>query len=237
MQQGILYGIGVGPGDKELITIKAVNTIKECDYLIIPKSGKENESIAGLIIDEHIKPETEKEFVVFPMKKDNQVAEVYRTVADEICRRLAKGKSVGFVTIGDPMFFSTFCYLKYIVEAAGFTTKSVAGVFSFAAIASDLGIPLGLQNDKLCVVTEYVELETEKIIEMFETVIFLKIARYYNSVKPVLTEKNILDKCFLVSNCGLENEKIINDLADMEENNIPYLSTMILRKGNTNGKR
>jgi len=237
MGHGIFYGIGVGPGDKELITLKAVNTIQKSDYLIIPKASQENKSVAGKIIDEYLKPKTEKEFIIFPMTKDNQVAEIYKKASDKICEKLLNGKNVGFITIGDPMFYSTFCYLKYFVESAGFETKSVAGIFSFAAIASGLGISLGLQDDKLAVVTGYKGTETDKIIEMFETVIFLKISKYYRSIKSVLVKKNILDKSFLVSNYGMENEKITNDLKNMEEDDITYLSTMILRKGNIDGKR
>lgn len=237
MKQGVFYGVGVGPGDPDLITVKAIKIIEKADCIIIPKSARDSESTAGEIIKKYIKPKTEIKFVVFPMGSDKNVMEIYEKTGDEISSGLSTGKNIVFVTIGDPLFYSTFCYLKYFVEKEKYLTESVPGVFSFAAIASKLGITLGIQNDKLAVITDYSVQETEQILDIFDTVVFLKIKRYFGKVKNILGEKDLLKNCFMVSNCGMPDEETIENLSELEPEKIPYLSTMILRKGNKNGKR
>ena len=109
---GKLFGIGVGPGDPELLTVKAINAIKQLDVIIAPKTEKKDGSVALNIASQYIKPETEIVYQVFPMTvgfAEDDTA--WQSNKQEILELLQAGKNVGFLTLGDPMFYSTYIYV------------------------------------------------------------------------------------------------------------------------------
>ena len=109
---GTFYGIGVGPGDPELLTVKAINALKKIDVLIAPKTEKKSDSVALSIAQPHLKPTAEIFYRTFPMVKDfAQETAVFEAHRDEILKLVSGGLNVGFATIGDPMFYSTYIYI------------------------------------------------------------------------------------------------------------------------------
>ncbi len=141
MKKGKLFGVGIGPGDKELITLKAVNTIKNADVIAIPDSlsGKNR---AYEIIKEYIY-EKEIIFIPMPMVKDKEHLKAsHESGAELIINYLDKGRNTAFATLGDPSVYSTYMYIHRIVESKGYDVEMIAGVTSFCASAARLNISL-----------------------------------------------------------------------------------------------
>ena len=148
---GTFYGIGVGPGDPELITVKAYRTISACGTLVFPSKTKEN--CYAYQIAAQICPEIDKKelfFFDFPMKKDKkELEQVHDTIYEKIGRRLADGVDVAFLTIGDPTVYSTFGYIKKRAAADQKEVRTLSGIPSFCAACARLGIALGEGKEQI----------------------------------------------------------------------------------------
>ena len=141
MDKGIVYGGGVGPGDPELLTIKALKVIKECDAIALPVSGTADKTqITAYQIVWKIYPEIDKKRIIFlsmPMIKDKKaLQQVHAEGAEQVCRKLDKGENVAFLTLGDVSIYSTFLYIQKLVEASGYETRVIPGVPSFWVICT-----------------------------------------------------------------------------------------------------
>lgn len=151
---GVLYGIGVGPGDPELMTLKAINTIKACDIIAIPAVSKE-ECYAYSIV-QAVLPEIEKKHIMctpFPMIKDKEKLTIsHNKIYCDIVSELEDGKNVAMLTLGDPSVYSTYMYIHKRVMQAGFTAVMISGVPSFCAAAARLGISLGEMRDEIHII-------------------------------------------------------------------------------------
>lgn len=154
MKRGTLIGIGVGPGDPELMTLKAARVIRECDVIAVPQKDKTR--CLALRIALGAIPELENGPLLevdMPMTKDAAALErAYAAGTALLCRELEEGKTVGFLTLGDPTVYSTYCYLHQRVAALGYETQIIPGVPSFCAAAAALGIPLCENRQELHII-------------------------------------------------------------------------------------
>ena len=140
---GKLYGVGVGPGDPKLLTLKAIETIRDADYVAYPTSGKGASNIAFEIVKEYIKDKETLEYLM-PMSRDKEyVQRCHDECAIDIKKYLENGKSVAFITLGDPSIYSTYMYIHKKIKEMGFQTQLIPGITSFCAAAASL-------NDSLC---------------------------------------------------------------------------------------
>ena len=149
--KGIAYGVGVGPGDPELITVKALRLIREAEVIAVP-GRKAEESVAYRIADAAAGGLEDKELVAvyMPMVNDREVIEEeHQKAASRLEEYLDMGKNSVFLTEGDPSVYSTFGYLRKILEEDGYTVETVPGVTSFCAAAARLGIPLAEWDEPL----------------------------------------------------------------------------------------
>jgi len=226
--KGCFYGIGVGPGEPELLTLKAVNVLKEIDILALPESKKEKGSVAFDIAKPYLKDGFDQMVLTFPMITDEEKKKKLRYEnALLIKEQLDKGKNVGFLTLGDPMIYSTFVYLLEYLKEFSVKTEIVPGITSFSAIAAKLGIPIVIGDEKFAIVSNF-DNNTEKIAELFDCIVFMKISSYKNEFIDLL--KKIKGRFYLVSNVGKPNEKVITELDDLINEEITYFSTLILYK-------
>jgi precorrin-2/cobalt-factor-2 C20-methyltransferase len=223
---GTFYGIGVGPGDPELMTLKAVKTIGVCDVIAAPGSGAERQTalnIAGAYIKS-------KQIILLemPMTRDHEtIRGSHRQAADIICGKLSEGKNVGFLTLGDPMLYSTYSYLHKLVEARGFSAKAVPGVTSFCAAAAALGEPLCEGGEALHIIpASYGDLDGA--IDLPGTKILMKSGKKLSDAIELLKEKNMLAKSLLAERVGMEGEKLMHDLS--EETCAGYFSVVIIKE-------
>jgi len=229
---GIFYGIGVGPGDPELLTLKAVNVIREVDVIIAPKTEKKEDSLALSIARPYLKDNVEIVKQVFPMVVNfEQSPEAWESNKNEILALLQAGKKVAFLTLGDPMFYSTYIYVFRLLENCGHEIETIPGVPAFCAIGSKLGYPLVEGNDILSIIPATATQEKIKeVIAVTDNVVMMKVYKNFPEIVDLLTENELTDKAVMISRCGLPDEMIIDDLEAAKEQKVNYLSTILARR-------
>ena len=198
MKKGKLFGVGIGPGDKELITLKAVNTIKNADVIAIPDSlsGKNR---AYEIIKEYIY-EKEIIFIPMPMVKDKEHLKAsHESGAELIINYLDKGRNTAFATLGDPSVYSTYMYIHRIVESKGYDVEMIAGVTSFCASAARLNISLCDGAEPLIIIPANYE-DNKKLLNLSGNKVLMKSGRKIAKVKQEIDECCLTDKTYMVEN-------------------------------------
>ena len=232
---GIFYGIGVGPGDPELLTVKAIDALKKIDVLIAPKTEKKSDSVALSIARPYLKPSVEIIFQTFPMVKDFAAEKkIFEANKDEILKNLRGGKNVGFATLGDPMFYSTYIYIFKLLEHSGVKIITVSGVPAFLAIAAQIGRPLAYGNDILTIIPATAELDAIKnFLDKADETVLMKVYKNFPDIVDALAARNLIDEAILVSRCGLDDEKIIKDVAAHKNEPLNYLSTILTRRSSS----
>ena len=233
-KQGIFYGIGVGPGDPELLTVKAINAIKKVDVLIAPKTEKKDGSVALSIAKPYLKPDVEVVYQVFPMVKDfAQSPEIFVENKDEILSLLRAGKNVAFLTLGDPMFFSTYIYIFRLLEHEDVKIETIPGVPAFLAISSKIGKPIAFGNDIISIIPATADIKSIKeVLKKSDSTVLMKVYKNFEEIVDTLEEHDMARQAILVSRCGMPDENIITDIVEHKHDNINYLSTIITRKDN-----
>lgn len=228
MKKGKFYGIGVGVGDPENITVKATKKLHEVDVIVLPEVKSGEGSTAFNIVKEYVKAGVEQMFLEFPMIKDVEARKVFRkNNADKISAELEKGKNVAFLTIGDPMTYSTYTYvLEHIADDV--EVETIAGITSFNSIAARLNVPLMIGDEDLKVVSVNRKTDIYKEIENNDNLVLMKISRNFEKIKKAIIETGNKENAVIVSDCGKDNEVVYWDVESVEE--VPYFSTMILKK-------
>lgn len=229
---GEFYGIGVGPGDPGLLTIKAIKAIQEADVIIAPKTEKKGESIALAIARPYLKEKVEIVTLLFPMvfcrMSLNEAWENNKKVLEGL---LASGKKVAFLTLGDPMLYSTYIYLYRLLEGSGYPRTTIPGVPSFCAAAARCGRPLAEGDEILSIIPATVtEERLQEITRLSDNTVFLKASSRFIKNITHLSEMGLLEDPVLVSRCGMPGEEIYWGSEAWERSEVPYFST-ILAKG------
>lgn len=225
MNKGKLYGIGVGPGDPELITLKALRLMKECPVIGIPGKNP-NESVAYKIAEGAYPEIGDKEIlkVVTAMTKDSDVLEDgYRKAADEIEAKLDEGKDVAMLTLGDPTIYSTYIYMQRYVEADGYEVEIVSGIPSFCAVSAKFKDSLMDRDEQLHVIPASYQIE--EALKLPGTKVLMKAASKMNVVKKALQENG--QKAVMIENCGMPDEKIYTSTEEIPEQASYYSLTII----------
>lgn len=228
---GTFYGIGVGPGDPELLTVKAANILKKTDVVIAPKTEKKEGSVALNIARPYLSKTVQICYQVFPMVKDFQNnPAAWEDNKKEIEDFLNAGKSVAFLTLGDPMFYSTYIYVFRLLEKDGVKVETIPGIPAYVAIASKYNQPIVEGDDILSVIPATADLKRIKnALNISNSAVLMKVYHNFDDVKETLKSADMLDNALMVSRLGLENEIKI-DLNNSEEVKVNYLSTILTRK-------
>jgi len=221
--KGTLYGIGVGPGDPELLTLKAIKTIKDCAIIAVPDSGADDQ-VALKIVHEYI-GEKPVMLLDLPMTTDKAVLQKKRELAAEaICSELETGKTIGFLTLGDPMIYSTYSYLHTIIVSRGYTAKVIPGVTSFCAAAAALGQPLCESSESLHILPSMYE--AENALHLDGTKVLMKSGKKLHEVIGLLKENNAEAK--IAQRVGMDGELLFNSLN--EDIKADYYSIIIVKE-------
>lgn len=213
MKRGILYGVGVGPGDPELLTLKAVRILQEADVVAMPDKGS-GEQTARKIVQAYIEG---KELLSCPtpMVRDKEVlAQSYEANADTLCALLDQGKNVAFITLGDPSVYSTYLYIHERVAERGYEARLIPGVPSFCAVAARLGISLCQGEERLLIVPA--SHSVEDCVDFPANQIYMKAGRRLGGLLETLEQHGRLEGAMAVSNCGMEEEQVWPRAADMD---------------------
>ncbi|MGI6092308.1 MAG: precorrin-2 C(20)-methyltransferase [Negativicutes bacterium] len=230
---GIFYGVGVGPGDPNLLTLKAIKVIQEADVIIAPKTEKKEESLAFTIAKPFLTETTEIITLVFPMVSDTEtLSEAWDTNKGIILDLLKQGKKVVFLTLGDPMFYSTYIYVYRLLENCGYPIETVPGITAFCAIGSRLGYPLVEGDDVLSIIPATMDDDKlDKALAMSDNVVLMKVYKNFHQVVEKLERHGLAEHAVMTSRCGLEDEVIIDKLTDIDKDyQLNYLSTIISRR-------
>ncbi len=220
----IVYGIGVGPGDKELITLKSLNILKKVDKIFVPISKEGKPSVAYEIVKDYIK-DKEVETLLFPMIKYKEKLKYYREKAAE--KILKENKDVAVLTLGDPTLYSTFSYIWKILAKKGVKVEIINGISSIFSAAKALNMPLVEGNEKLCILPHGKDIE--KYINDFDTIIVMKTKNLKDVLKKI-NNKNII--VGLVKRATFEDEKIaIGNIDNINFDEFSdYLSIAIIKR-------
>ena len=225
------YGIGIGVGDPEMITIKAVKVLKELDVVIVPDAGRDFESTAYKIAKDYLKSDSEIINMEFSMNPDIKKREEERKNNGKIVEEfLNAGKNVGFLTIGDPMTFSTYVYLLENISPVH-EIITVAGISSFADMSSRFNLPLVMGNETLKIVPLHKNCDIRKEIESADNIVFMKISLKFDELREAIRETGNMNNILMVSESGKDKQKVYFNLDEVDKDNVPYFSTMILKKG------
>lgn len=228
MIKGKLIGIGVGPGDAELLTLKALNILKNTDVICSPKSATKKPSLALSIVQIFLDERDDNYDLLeplFPMIEDEKILSKYwDDAATLIMDKLNQGLDVAFITLGDPTIYSTFTYISTRVNENGFKVEIVPGVTSFTGCAATAGISLA-EKDEIIVIVPKVDERLERILEHGDTFVIMKTSRHSDILEKTVS-KDLRDKEIIsVQNCGLKDEKVVQDFVKDKK----YLSTTILK--------
>lgn len=225
--KGILYGIGVGPGDPELMTLKAVRLIRENEIIAVPGENVK-ETVAYRIAVQAVPELADKKLlpIHMPMTHDqNEMKRWHEKGARELETHLDQGMNVIFLTLGDPTIYSTFTYLQKIVDRHGYETRLVSGITSFCAAAARINTPLVEWNEPLHILPAVHQLEAE--LEQPGNYVLMKSGKKMNQVKSILSESG--RAVSMVENCGMENEQIYKSTTEIPDN-ASYYSLIIAKE-------
>ena len=226
---GTLYGLGIGPGDPELITLKALRLLQAAPVLAYP-APEEGDSLARAIVAGHL-PGGQTEIAIrMPMVAARFPAqEVYDRAAAEIGGHLAAGRDVAALCEGDPFFYGSFMYLFGRV-AESHKVEVVPGVSSLTACAAVLGAPLAARDDVLNVVPATLEPQVlAGLLRDAEAAAIIKVGRHLQKVRKVLGILGLLDRARYVERATMGEQRIL-PLAEMEEETAPYFSMILLHR-------
>jgi precorrin-2/cobalt-factor-2 C20-methyltransferase len=232
---GKLYGVGVGPGDPQLMTIKAKNILDNIDLVAIPKTSKLKESLALTIAKGACSREWDILELVFPMSRDEDVlGNSWNEAVNAIEEKLSQGRDVAFITLGDPTVYSTFIYIYKILIEKGYQAEIIPGITSFCAGAARSGVSLAEGNEKIAIIPLVDDInELEKTMDNYDNIVLMKIAKNFKQIRELLYKRGDFNKRVLVSKCTMEDELIyqdISDINDIDSENMSYFTTMILKK-------
>lgn len=230
--KGVLYGIGLGPGDPELLTLKAARLLKEADVVLVPKGKKTGESVARLIVTAAVGEDLPFRELIFPMEKDPIVLEAHwKQAAETTAKELDEGKTIVFVTLGDVSLYSTFSYLSQALEKVGdYRIERVPGISSIQIGAARLSRELALGSGSFGVypLPENIE-DLDSALEEHETVVVMKIGGRLEELREFLRSRNLESSAGFIRRAGLPGEVIAPSMSELPEDSEGYLSLALLK--------
>jgi len=244
---GKLFVIGVGPGDPELLTLKAVRILKQVPCIVVPKGREEGSSLALSIVRKAI-PLDDKEIVElhFPMMKTASNAECglrnaelnqeldykWNEAVEAVLNRVDRGKDVAFITIGDPGIYSTYFYLnnRLLERKPSLVIEMVPGISSINASAARAGLSLGLGDERIAVLPANYMGNLQETLEKFDTVVLMKVSKVFGAVRDLLIKMGLAAGATYVVRAGMEDERIERDILKVRDEDLSYFSLVIVRK-------
>lgn len=236
-----LIGIGVGPGDPDLLTVKAVKAIQNADIIMCPASKVDRPSIALSVVDPLIDKSKNQEIVklIFPMTKDKEILEqTWKRNAKIMAEKVLSGKNVVYLTVGDPYLYSTWIYMHKDLEEnyPDIKISVIPGIVSMFTFASKVGISIAEGAEKVAIIPSCYDLSSVKeIAKNSETMVFLKDGRYFDQVINVLKESGFPDDSIFAigQDLGTENEIIRKlKLGDVNDDTLTtkYFSILVVKR-------
>ena len=234
VQAGTLYGVGVGPGDPDLVTVKAAKILKSVDVVYAASSTKNDYSIAVNIANAYIPENTPVVILSFPMTRDNEsVRQAWKKNAEMILETLGKGKNAAFLTLGDSMTYSTFGYILKNIKMldSNARVETIPGITSYQAAAASLNMPLVEGEESLMIMSGADGGDKlRKTAEKPDTVVFLKAYKNVTDIVEALNENGRYKTSRGISNISTDKEKIVEDISSFAETRPDYWTLIIAKQ-------
>ncbi len=235
MKRGVLYGIGVGPGDPELITVKGAKLLGSITHVFVPKPSQDSGSVALKIAKERVHPSAQIHELVFPMTTDKEKLYArWEQSARQILAVLDQGEDACFLTLGDAFLYSTYTYLLRSLRrlAPDVTVATVPGITAFSAAAALAEFPVGEAKEPVTIIPAADDLDAVRAaLAVGGAVIIMKIGKRLGRILDILEQAGALGRSVFVSHVGMEDQRIVWDLktlrGEMDESG--YLSVIIVR--------
>ncbi|MBI5178105.1 MAG: precorrin-2 C(20)-methyltransferase [Nitrospinae bacterium] len=237
MNIGTLYGIGVGPGDPDLITVKGVKLLASCKHLFVPKARMKSESVALDIVKGHLNGNTQVHELVFPMVTDKtELMKKWDESARAIAEILKTGSDACFITLGDSMLYSTYIYLLRALKNVlpEVKTVTVPGITAFSAVAALTDFPVGEAKEPVTIIPAADDLTAvENALKGEGTVVLMKIGKRLQGILDCLEKAGAIDDAVFVANAGMEDQRLETDLRKLrnEKPETGYLSIILVHAG------
>lgn len=234
MKPGTLYGIGVGPGDPELMTVKAVNILSRCSHVFVPKATSSGDSLALSIASRYISAGSQIHEIVFPMTLDRvELEQKWAESSHTIIKVLKTGEDACFLTLGDPLLYSTYIYL--LRELRGrlpeVTIVTVPGITAFSAAAALTEFPVGEAKEPVTIIPTADDLEdVREALVRKGTVVLMKIGKRLEDIINLLDKAGLLEQSVFVSHAGMDDQRVETDLRNLRKQGptAGYLSIILV---------
>lgn len=231
---GTLYGIGVGPGDPDLLTLKAVKILGRVGHVFAASSSSNDYSLALDIVRDHLPREVPVSFLDFPMTfNKDRLEEAWRANCETVVERLEAGVHTAFLTLGDPMTFSTFIYLlrKIRNRLPQVPVEIVPGITSYQAAAACAAVALAEAEETLTVISGAKGGERlPEVLPFSDNVVLMKAYKQFPQILQKIRDLGLQDRVCFVSRCGLDGQIVEKDFAALESLKPHYLSLLIVKK-------
>lgn len=230
---GKLYGIGAGPGDPELITVKGLRHLQRVPVVAFPAGTQGKFGIAQQIVLDWLHPNQVQLPLVFPYVQDDAVLiQSWQTAAEQVWHYLQQGQDVAFVSEGDVSFYSTFTYLaqSLIDLHPEVEIETIPGVCSPMAAAAALGIPLTIRAQRLLILPALYSLsDLETALHHADVLVLMKVSSVYQQVWSVLQKHHLLHRSYVIVRATLPNQQVYRGLTNHPDLELPYFSLLIVQ--------
>lgn len=231
---GKLYGVGVGPGDPELLTLKAHRVLNRVHAIAYPACKEGAPSYASNIVKGQVPGTTQMMGLLFPMIKDTEkLAPIWKQSVEKIYGILREGRDVAFITEGDPFFYSTFLHIYGIFKQdhPDVAIEVIPGVSSVMASSIVADWPLTVSDERMAILPATYEGDRlESALDQFDVVCLMKISGVLDETLSLLERKNLLDKSVFVERAGSDRERVVRDVGSLKGTKVNYLSLIIVKK-------
>ena len=232
---GHFWGVGVGPGPRGLLPIAAVEVLAQATVIYLPRARSAEISIARQCLDGLMIPESRLREIEFIMDPDRDVlSQHYSALAENIAIELEAGRDVAYLTLGDPMTYSTYGYTVAALRdrLPSVHAKTFPGITSFAAAAAAMNWPLGEGKERVLILPCPDDGQSlRRDIESHDVVVLMKIGKRLPMVLKVLRDMGVSEHCVLAARIGLPGETLCDDLSTLSDAaSLGYLSTMLIRR-------
>ena len=231
---GCLYGIGVGPGDPELVTLKAQRVLASVPIICTPHSDTSRDSFALSIARQFI--DTERQELLrfgFPTDDAEAASKVWEDAAETLAVRLKQGEDVAFITEGDPMLFSTFSYVLESIRSnhPEITVEIIPGVSSVMAAAARASVPLVTHGQRLAILPAVYGIDDlREAIANYDTIVLMKVNRVLLDALANLESLGLAGKGIYVRRATTDREQVVQDLQQLTEEDLDYFSLLIIKR-------
>jgi precorrin-2/cobalt-factor-2 C20-methyltransferase len=238
---GTLYGVGVGPGAPDLLTLRALRILESADVLALPRSSDYGASVAWSIVSSLLKDRTGQERLklTFPMSKEPDIVRPrVHAAVEAIGERLHAGRSVAFLTEGDPSVFSTFGYVREeaLRRWPTLQVEVVPGVTSITSVAMVGGVPLADGHERVAIIpATYGVGDLVELLERFDTVVLMKLGGELPVILEALERTGLTDQAFFVSKATMPEQRIERDVRKLREEQGGCFAMMIVKRRDGSG--